>query len=108
MALVKTSRFLLIMMISPLFRHEKKVGWHILTFACWLGGASPACVRWRTKSRISTLLGGASPACAMEQAGRCKTVVLAGIQAACVMEQHIPIEGICFKQIQAARVMEQG
>lgn len=49
----------------------------MLTFACWLGGASPAC--------------------AMEQAGRFKTVVLAVIQAARVMEQHIPIWGICFK-----------
>ena len=70
MALVERSRFLLIMMISPLFRHEKRVGWHILTFACW------RC--W---------LGGAYPACVMEQAGRFKTVVLAVIQAARVMEQ---------------------
>ena len=54
MALVERSRFLLIMMISPLFRHEKRVGWHILTFACWrcwLGGAYPACVRWQEQSR---------------------------------------------------------
>ena len=67
MALVERSRFLLIMMISPLFIHEKRVGWHILTFACWLGGASPAC--------------------AMEQHIPILGICFKQIQAARVMEQ---------------------